>query len=849
MPRRARSLGDPFLKRLTLRRLLLGALPLVCVGAPEISAQTGLQGRLHGDVELLGRIHGTRPPDAYFQLLQDEPTAFQFHRVWTRRLLGGFDYTPLPGESGTGGGVAGAPELPPPYPTLGFREGGVKGTFRFPVVLGLFADSPPAPPAPQETLQRHFFDGPNPTGTIRDYYHQASQGRVDVQGVTFPWTASELSGAVVAGGTSGLASPARVRDFIVEILEELDASGVDWSPYVNDGPDGVPNSPDDDGHVDLLAVVHPAWGSECGGDPERNRIWSHRYRLSAWGGGPFVTSTPSASGGFVTIDDYIIQPALSCDRESPNEIGVLAHELGHGFGLPDLYGTQTSSSHFGAGNWDLMATGTWGCGGNNPARPCGMGAWSRAMLGWVEVEDIAPGTQLIELTVGPSLEDARVYRLQGEGSRHHLLLENRQRDGFDAQIFSPGLLIWQIDPEEVAGRWRSNAVNGDPQRMGVWLREAQGEDRLILPNGGRGDAGNPFPGATGNQRFHAGSSPSARASDGDPLGITLLDITRTGRQVRLLASTYSPQVVLQVQGPSPGGFGVDGSQVSSGDSHLFRSAPFQEHVLEARTAPEVAPGTRPRFHGWEGSDTDARILTFTTPLVDTTLVARFGTDLEFRMMVGVEGGIGTLAGGEVVVNPEEPEGWFPAGTELRLEAVARQGFRFRDWVSNSNLPAERGNPLEFQLQSPVEVVAFFEEAFTVSGPTDPVKLEAGLPAQVVLEASSGNHPITWEVEGGVLPEGLILVPRDSRVEGESLEVGTFSAQIVGRDAIGLEDRLSLVLEVSPPRVAAEDLSLALLLEAGGLSPAQRTVLDRLGNGNGRLDVGDLRIFLLNGGGR
>ncbi|MEX2527593.1 MAG: M6 family metalloprotease domain-containing protein [Gemmatimonadota bacterium] len=845
MRRRSEGGSPPLLKR-----LVLGALLLLCVRVSGASAQTELEGigRLQGDVELLGRIHGTRPPAAYYERLRADPTAFQFHRVWTRRLQGDIGFRSPLDDPALDRPVARAPAIPPPYPTLGFREGGVKGTFRFPVVLGLFADSPSQPPATQETLQRHFFDGPNPTGTIRDYYEQASQRRVDVRGVTFPWVQTELSGGLVAGGTSGLASPARVRDFIVEILEALDASGMDWSAFVNDGPDGVPNSPDDDGHVDLLAVVHPAWGSECGADPQRTRIWSHRFRLSAWGGGPFVTSTPAASGGYVTIDDYIIQPALSCDRESPNEIGVLAHELGHGFGLPDLYGTRTSSSHFGAGNWDLMATGTWGCAGSNPARPCGMGAWSRAMLGWVEVEELLPGTEPIELTVGPSLEDSRVYRLQGEGSRHHLLLENRQRDGFDTQIFSPGLLVWQVDPEKVANGWRSNVVNGDPQRMGVWLREAQGDERLVLPGGGRGDAGNPFPGAAGNQRFHAGSRPSARAWDGDPLGVTLLNITRAGREVRLLASTYSPQVVLQAQGPSPGGFGMNGAQVSGGDRHLFRSAPFQEHVLEARTAAEVAPGTRPRFQGWEGSDSDARILTFMTPLRDTTLVARFGTELEHRIMVRVEGGVDTLAGGEVLVNPQEPEGWFPHGTQLRLEAVPRQGFRFRDWVGDSTLPGGLQNPLEFRVQSPFEIVAFFETAFTVSGPPHPVTLEAGLPARVDLVASSGNLPIRWKLEVGSLPEGLILLPQDGRVQGEPLEVGTFSVQIVGRDAIGLEDRLDLVLEVSPPAVAAEALALVLLREAGGLSQAQRTVLDRLGNGNGRLDVGDLRIFLSNGGG-
>ena len=40
---------------------------------------------------------------------------------------------------------------------------------------------------------------------------------------------------------------------------------IDWGLYDNDGPDGMPNSGDDDGFVDVLSVLHPQRGGECGG--------------------------------------------------------------------------------------------------------------------------------------------------------------------------------------------------------------------------------------------------------------------------------------------------------------------------------------------------------------------------------------------------------------------------------------------------------------------------------------------------------------------------------------------------------------------------------------------------------
>src|SRR5262249_30897212 len=52
--------------------------------------------------------------------------------------------------------------------------------------------------------------------------------------------------------------------FIRHTLQAADAS-VDFRPYDNDGPDGVPNSGDDDGVVDLGMFVHPNQGGECGG--------------------------------------------------------------------------------------------------------------------------------------------------------------------------------------------------------------------------------------------------------------------------------------------------------------------------------------------------------------------------------------------------------------------------------------------------------------------------------------------------------------------------------------------------------------------------------------------------------
>ncbi|HIF07149.1 MAG TPA: hypothetical protein EYQ64_09430, partial [Gemmatimonadetes bacterium] len=159
-----------------------------------------------------------------------------------------------------------------------------------------------------------------------------------------------------------------------------------------------------------------------------------------------------------------MQPVLSCDSSTINEIGVFAHELGHGFGLPDLY--AVGANHGGVGRWGLMGTGPWGCNGQGAEKPCHMTAWSKEVLGWVNVATLVPDADLGWLSLDPVETSGDVIRIDaGDGSGDYYLLENRQRVGFDAGLLAPGLLVWQIDTARVNSRWADNQVNSLASRM------------------------------------------------------------------------------------------------------------------------------------------------------------------------------------------------------------------------------------------------------------------------------------------------------------------------------------------------------------------------------------------------
>ncbi len=794
------------------------------------------------DVELLGQIYGTRPPDAYFERRARDPGAFQMERGM---VVGRGRF----GSGGQGGGA-----LPawgdPSLPALGTRP--VRGAFRFPVILGLFADSPP-PPFATGKVQAHFFDGPNPTGTIRDYYREMSGGTVTLIGEVTDWKRSTLAQQAVAGGVSGLSNPGRVGVFILELLAQLPGT-IDWGRYDNDGPDGRPNSGDDDGYVDVLAVMHPTSGAECGGTGKADRIWSHKWTLRETAGQAYVTASRSPNGSPIRISDYTVQPVYDCSASHINEIGVFAHELGHGFGLPDLY----ASSHAGAGRWDLMATGSWGCSATfEPEQPCHMGAWSKAMLGWVGVQTLPFGSDMTTVTLDPVERIARVVAIPtGDDSGEYFLLENRQRIGFDRSLPEPGLLIWHVDPWQINNRLAINEVNDNPSRMGVWLRQADGLEQLGLNSssgGNRGDSGDSFPGSSGNKEFHAGSNPSAfthtrstfeQLTRGLPesssAGVTLTEITPSGERITVRAlARYQTVRVRSAVGTGAGGlFTVDGAALTTAEP-VIRSAPYQHHIVEAAPGAPLGEGVRRGFSGWEDEPGAGRVRSWVTGLSDADLVALYGGPRELRFDLALEGGRFDVAPGRLVTVPDNPDLWFDEGRQVAVQAVPTGGFEFR---SRGGDLAGQPNPALVTMDQPKDVTAVFEMVFGLD-PAARVEFSAAAAQHFSLQALNANSPVTFTRRSGVLPEGILL-GQDGTVTGEAVEAGVFPIELHVRDALGLEANGTVTLAVTAPLIGTTVLAAPFLFQPGSLTASQERYLDRAGNGNGSYDLGDLRAYLL-----
>ncbi len=104
---------------------------------------------------------------------------------------------------------------------------------------------------------------------------------------------------------------------------------------------------------------------------------------------------------------------------------------------------------------------------------------------------------------------------RGKTGTEYFLLENRQQSGFDAYLPADGLLIWHVDDTQ--------HNNDHPGSYWVALVQADGRNDLEFGRN-QGDANDPYPGGTNNQRFDATSNPSSVDHLGNPTTVAVTKI-------------------------------------------------------------------------------------------------------------------------------------------------------------------------------------------------------------------------------------------------------------------------------------------------------------------------------------
>jgi len=261
--------------------------------------------------------------------------------------------------------------------------------------------------------------------SVRHYYRDASYGQLDIVTVNMPssigWLTAPQTYSYYTNGASGMdpyAYPQNAQGLVEDVVAMIDGA-IDFSSYDNNN----------DGYVDAMMVIHAGPGAEVTGSDDD--IWSHQWAIY-----------PYATNDGVFVSNYTMQPEYML-APGDQTIGVFVHELGHAFGLPDLYDTDYSSQ--GVGVWCVMSAGGWlgpDFDGSVPCHPC---AWARIQLGFASQTPITANINGQEISEVKATGD--IFRLwtAGVAGNEYFLVENRQRTGYDTYLPASGLQIWHID--------------------------------------------------------------------------------------------------------------------------------------------------------------------------------------------------------------------------------------------------------------------------------------------------------------------------------------------------------------------------------------------------------------------
>jgi len=346
-------------------------------------------------------------------------------------------------------------------------------------------------------------------GSVKDFYTEVTYGALTVEStVVEPVTLDHdyaFYGQNDAWGDDVMPQ-AMVRDALLKLEER----GFDFSQMDGDG----------DGYVDGLTIIHAGVGEEIGTDP--NAIWSHMWEMG----------TPLTLDG-VVLQTYCTTPASRDGSGAMTRIGVICHEMGHVFGLPDLYDYDYDSE--GAGRFCLMAGGSWnGTDGERPSHPS---AYCKVLLGWVEPTLISvAGTY----SLGRVETNPLIYKIQGSlPPNEYFLIENRQGYGFDAAIpgSTRGILIWHVD---------SNQPNNDDQNHYMVDLEEAGPGPNPVHHLERGDN-------TGEDsdyfrlgnatEFNDLTKPNSLGYEEDPLGFGIENISASAETMTFRVRVVEPLAI------------------------------------------------------------------------------------------------------------------------------------------------------------------------------------------------------------------------------------------------------------------------------------------------------------------
>ncbi|GEM_PF-826638 len=249
---------------------------------------------------------------------------------------------------------------------------------------------------------------------------------------------------------------------------------------------------DNDGLVDNVCFIiqgqTDAWA---------NLLWPHQWSL--------YSVTVNINGKRVYNYNFQLENSLNNSGTS-----VLAHEMFHSLGAPDLY-RYVNKTIVPIGSWDLMATNL------NP--PQHMSAWMKHKYGqWINSDNVPTITTSGTYTLSPvaSSSTNNIYRLNSWKANEYYLLEYRKSDGtYDGNLPGTGLLVYRLDAT------KNGNAQGPPDELYIYRPGGTNDVNGTLSQAH-------FSQQIGRTEISEATTPSGFLGDGSAGGLNLFDVGYAG---------------------------------------------------------------------------------------------------------------------------------------------------------------------------------------------------------------------------------------------------------------------------------------------------------------------------------
>ena len=320
------------------------------------------------------------------------------------------------------------------------------------------------------------------TGSVRDYFADQSFGTIDPQFEVFGPVTLPHNRAYYAQNNNNNAWQ-MARD-AVKIIDTM--YNVDFSEFDNDN----------DGNVDLVHIIYAGLGSNSTGN--RNaQVWPHMFYF-----GDNTTIDGKKFYRYACSSETSYKTSGYSYSETIDGIGAVCHEMGHAFGLPDMYATDYGGSITPA-SWDVMDAGSYN---NDSKTPPYYSMIERDMIGWGNIVNLTEG----EHKLYPIADSNTAYKIH-LNNNEYLMFEYRNHDKWDAYTKGIGMLVWHADTSKFVNWELTNDLNNDPDDRGYFIECAGNESNLESKS-------TPYPGSlnkttTGYFKFKNGNETNGLVSD------------------------------------------------------------------------------------------------------------------------------------------------------------------------------------------------------------------------------------------------------------------------------------------------------------------------------------------------